>query len=62
MTTDLSDGVMRERAVELLERTERTLAAIYCRDVRSTDEDAWTLQGFRAALIWVLSYAPVASD
>ena len=53
---------MLECAYELLERTERTLAAIYCRDVRSTDEDAWTLQGFRLALIWVLSYAPVEGD
>ena len=57
MTTDLSDGVMRERVVELLERTERTLAAIYCREVRSSEEDTWTMVGFRLALQWVLSYA-----
>ncbi|MDA4133825.1 MAG: hypothetical protein OK454_11990 [Thaumarchaeota archaeon] len=47
---------MRECALELLERTERTLAAIYCREVRATEEDTWTLVGFRLALQWVLSY------
>jgi hypothetical protein len=62
MTTDLSEDAMRQCVAELLERTERTLAAIYCRDVRSNDEDAWTLQGFRLALIRVLSYAPVEGD
>jgi hypothetical protein len=48
---------MRQCAHELLERTERTLAAIYCREVRATEEDTWILQGFRMALQWVLSYA-----
>ncbi len=47
----------RQCAQDLLERTETTLAAIYCREVRATDEDTWTLQGFRLALQWVLSYA-----
>jgi hypothetical protein len=51
------DVAMIECAYELLERTERTLAAIYCREVRANEEDTWTLQGFRMALQWVLSYA-----
>jgi hypothetical protein len=54
--TDRGERAMRECALELLERTERTLAAIYCREVRATDEDTWTLVGFRLAQ-WVLSYA-----
>jgi hypothetical protein len=48
---------MVECAHDLLERTERTLASIYCREVRATEEDSWTLVGFRAALLWVLTYA-----
>ena len=63
MTTDTNENArMLECARELLERTERALAAIYCHDVRSNDEDGWTLEGFRLALIWVLSYAPVEGD
>jgi hypothetical protein len=38
---------MRECALELLEGTETTLSAIYCCEVRATDEDTWTLAGFR---------------
>jgi hypothetical protein len=57
MTIERGEGAMVECAHELLERTERTLAAIYCREVRATEEATWTLQGFRMALQWVLSYA-----
>jgi len=57
MTTERGADAMVECAHDLLERTERTLASIYCREVRATEEDSWTLVGFRAALLWVLTYA-----
>jgi len=56
-TTAQPNTTMRQCAQDLLERTETTLAAIYCHEVRATEEDTWTLQGFRLALQWVLSYA-----
>jgi len=57
MTTDRhDDSRLIDGAHELLERTERALAAVYSREVKATDEDTWTLVGFRAALTWVLSY------
>ena len=62
MTMTDPNARMIECAHELLERCESTLASIYCRDVRAPEEDTWTLQGFRLALIWVLSYAPMAGD
>jgi hypothetical protein len=62
MTTIDRNARMIECAHELLARCETTLAGIYCREVRSNDEDMWTLQGLRLALIWVLSYAPVEGD
>jgi hypothetical protein len=56
MTTDESDGAMCECAVELLERTETTLLAIYTGEVKASVEDTWTMVGFRLALQWVLKY------
>jgi hypothetical protein len=56
MTTDGANGAMREAAQELLERTETTLLAIYSGEVRASDEDTWTMVGFRPALQWVLGF------
>jgi hypothetical protein len=53
---DRGDRAMRECALELLERTERTLAAIDAGEAHATKEDTWMLQGFRMALQWVLSF------
>jgi hypothetical protein len=55
-TTDRIRATMREAAVELLERTERTLLTVYGGEVRSSDVDTAELIGFRQALLWVLSY------
>ncbi len=52
----MTDRGVRERAVELLERTEPTLTAIYAGEAHATDEDTRMLQGFRLALQWVISY------
>jgi len=55
--TDRGDRAMRECALELLERTERTLGAIYAGEAHATEEDTWMMQGFKLALQWVISYA-----
>jgi len=54
MTTDRI--TMRQAAQELLERTDRTLLAIWGGEIKASDIDTWTMTGFRQALIWVLSY------
>ena len=55
-----SEDAMRASACELLERAETTLLAIYSGEIRATDEDTWTMVGFRLALQWVLGFAGTA--
>ncbi len=50
MMTQLGEAAVAACAHEQLERVEQTLAAIYCREVRTTEEDTWTPEGSRMAL------------
>jgi hypothetical protein len=50
--------ILRQRVEELLDRAEVALMAIFDGSVEATEADTWTLQGFRSALTWVLSFMP----
>lgn len=52
---DGPDVNLPESILELLDRVERTLLAIYDDGVPATDQDRWALIGYRDALVWVLS-------